>query len=74
MKIENTKQIQQMLKMIITKKELRRKDIAQNMNISPSAFYSRLNQDNMSIKNLLEICNVLNVDLNIEFTEKDDTK
>ncbi len=72
--VKNTKQILLKIKTIITEKEIRKKDLAQKLNLSQSALTSRLNQDNISIEALLEICNALNIDMNISFINKDDTK
>ncbi len=72
--VKNTKQILLKIKTIITEKEIKKKDLAQKLNLSQSALTSRLNQDNISIDALLEICNALNIDMNISFINKDDTK
>lgn len=72
--VKNTKQILLKIKTIITEKEIKKKDLAQKLNLSQSALTSRLNQNNISIEALLEICNALNVDMNISFINKDDTK
>lgn len=72
--VKNTKQILLKIKTIITEKEIKKKDLAQKLNLSQSALTSRLNQDNISIEALLEICNALNIDMNINFINKDDTK
>lgn len=72
--VKNAKQILLKIKTIITEKEIKKKDLAQKLNLSQSALTSRLNQDNISIEALLEICNALNIDMNISFVNKDDTK
>nr|DAQ99685.1 MAG TPA: SOS-response transcriptional repressor [Caudoviricetes sp.]DAZ51674.1 MAG TPA: SOS-response transcriptional repressor [Caudoviricetes sp.] len=72
--VKNAKQILLKIKTIITEKEIKKKDLAQKLNLSQSALTSRLNQDNISIEALLEICNALNIDMNISFINKDDTK
>lgn len=72
--VKNTKQILLKIKTIITEKEIKKKDLAQKLNLSQSALTSRLNQNNISIEALLEICNALNIDMNISFINKDDTK
>lgn len=72
--VKNTKQILLKIKTIITEKEIKKKDLAQKLNLSQSALTSRLNQDNISIEALLEICNALNINMNISFINKDDTK
>lgn len=72
--VKNAKQILLKIKTIITEKEIKKKDLAQKLNLSQSALTSRLNQDNISIETLLEICNALNIDMNISFINKDDTK
>ena len=72
--VKNTKQILLKIKTIITEKEIKKKDLAQKLNLSQSALTSRLNQDNISIEALLEICNALNIDMDISFINKDDTK
>lgn len=72
--VKNTKQILLKIKTIITEKEIKKKDLAQKLNLSQSALTSRLNQDNISIEALLEICNALNIDMNISFINKDDAK
>ena len=71
--VKNTKQILLKIKTIITEKEIKKKDLAQKLNLSQSALTSRLNQNNISIEALLEICNALNIDMNISFINKDDT-
>lgn len=70
--VKNTKQILLKIKTIITEKEIKKKDLAQKLNLSQSALTSRLNQNNISIQALLEICNALNIDMNISFINKDD--
>lgn len=70
--VKNTKQILLKIKTIITEKEIKKKDLAQKLNLSQSALTSRLNQNNISIEALLEICNALNIDMNISFINKDD--
>ena len=72
--VKNAKQILLKIKTIITEKEIKKKALAQKLNLSQSALTSRLNQDNISIEALLEICNALNIDMNISFINKDDTK
>lgn len=72
--VKNAKQILLKIKTIITEKEIKKKNLAQKLNLSQSALTSRLNQDNISIEALLEICNALNIDMNISFINKDDTK
>ena len=74
MEITNTKQILLKIKTIILEKNIKKKELAEKLNISPAALTSRLKQENISINNLLELCNALNIRLDINFLDKDDTK
>ena len=53
--------------------EIKNKELAKKLNLSEAALSSRLKQDNISITSLVEICNALGCDLDIELIKKDDT-
>lgn len=59
------------LQAIIAKKKISKKFIADKLNISSSALTSRFNQKNISIDTLLELCNAIGVNMNIDFSASD---
>lgn len=71
MEVANTKQILLKLKTIMLEKDIKKKELAEKLNISPSALTSRFKQENISINNLLELCDALNIYLDINFHDKD---
>lgn len=72
--VTNTKQILLKIKTILTEREIKKKELADKLNLSASALTSRLNHDNISINLLLEICNALNLNLDVNFVDKDESK
>lgn len=72
--IDNNKQLLTKIKAIIVEKEVKKKDLSLKLNISQSALTSRLNQKNISINSLLEICDALDIKLDINFIESNDIK
>lgn len=72
--IRNSKQILLKIKGIIAENDLKAKDVAKKINLTDSAFSQRLKQDNISIDSIVEICDAINYDLEINLIKKDDTK
>ena len=72
--IRNSKQILLKIKGIIAENDLKAKDVAKKINLTDSAFSQRLKQDNISIDSIIEICDAINYDLEINLIKKDDTK
>ena len=71
MEVANTKQILLKLKTIMLEKDIKKKELAEKLNISQAALTSRFKQENISINNLLELCDALNICLDINFSDKD---
>mgnify|MGYP001307994261 FL=1 len=71
MEITSTKQILLKLKTIMLEKDIKKKELAEKLNISQAALTSRFKQENISINNLLELCDALNICLDISFSDKD---
>ena len=69
MEVANTKQILLKLKTIMLEKDIKKKELAEKLNISQAALTS---QENISINNLLELCDALNIYLDINFIDKDE--
>ena len=61
MEVANTKQILLKLKTIMLEKDIKKKELAEKLNISQAALTSRFKQENISINNLLELCDALNI-------------
>ena len=74
MVINNTRQILIELQKIMIEKGIKKKELSDKIGLSSSALTSRFNQDNISIDSLLEICDGLDVCMEISFSNKDDTK
>lgn len=49
------------------------KELANRMNKSPSAVSMALKQKNISIESLNDICQAMNLNIDINFVKKDDT-
>jgi DNA-binding Xre family transcriptional regulator len=49
------------------------KELANRMNKSPSAVSMALKQKNISIESLNDICQAMNLNIDINFIKKDDT-
>ena len=71
MEITSTKQILLKLKTIMLEKDIKKKELAEKLNISQAALTSRFKQENISINNLLELCDALKICLDINFSDKD---
>ena len=71
--IRNSRDLTIEIKTIMLKNNIKRSDLANKLNISTSALTSRLSGNNISINTFLEICNALNLDIDINFINKDDT-
>lgn len=56
------------LQAIMVKKNIQKKEIADKLNITPSALSSRFNQKNITINTLLELSAAIGVDMNINFS------
>lgn len=56
------------LQAIMVKKNIQKKEIADKLNITPSALSSRFNQKNITINTLLELSAAIEVDMNINFS------
>ena len=74
MVVRDSKTILLKIKSFMVENEIKNKELAKKLNLSESALSSRLKQDNISITSLVEICNALGCDLDIELIKKDDTK
>ena len=53
--------------------EINIKELANRMNKSPSAVSMALKQKNISIESLNDICQAMNLNIDINFIKKDDT-
>lgn len=71
--VKNSKSILLKLKSIMIEKEISQKDLAEKLCIQEGTLSSRFTQKNISINMLLEMCDALDLDMNIEFTNKGDT-
>lgn len=58
------------IKSIMTLKKIKRKDLAKKLNISDSALNARLSQENISFNLLVEICDALDICMDIKFVDK----
>ena len=74
MVVRDSKTILLKIKSLMVENEIKNKELAKKLNLSEAALSSRLKQDNISITSLVEICNDLGCDLDIELIKKDDTK
>lgn len=74
MVVRDSKTILLKIKSFMVENEIKNKELAKKLNLSEAALSSRLKQDNISITSLVEICNALGCDLDIELIKKDDTK
>lgn len=74
MVVRDSKTILLKIKSFMVENEIKNKELAKKLNLSEAALSSRLKQDNISITSLVEICNALDCDLDIELIKKDDTK
>ena len=74
MVVRDSKTILLKIKSFMVENEIKNKELAKKLNLSEAALSSRLKQDNISITSLVEICNALGYDLDIELIKKDDTK
>lgn len=68
--ITDSKQILTCLRLIMLKNEVSSKELADKINLSQSALSSRFNQKNISINALLEMCNALDLEMDINFIKK----
>lgn len=73
MVVRDSKTILLKIKSFMVENEIKNKELAKKLNLSEAALSSRLKQDNISITSLVEICNALGCDLDIELIKKDDT-
>ena len=74
MVINNTRQILIELQKIMIEKGIKKKELSDKIGLSSSALTSRFNQDNISIDSLLEICDGLDICMDIYFSNKDDSE
>lgn len=72
--LENSNQLLIELQTIMLKNKIKKNVLADRLNITQSALTSRFNQENISIDMLLEMCNALNLDIDINFINKGDIK
>lgn len=70
----NSQEILLELQAIMLKTKISKKDLADRLNITQSAISSRFNQKNISIDTLLELCNAIGVNMNIDFSFNDTNK
>ena len=73
MVINSTHQILIELQKIMIEKGIKKKELSDRIGLSSSALTSRFNQDNISIDSLLEMCDGLDVSMDISFSNKNDT-
>ena len=71
MKYTNTKSIMLYLKQIQVGKEIQNKDLAARLGVSEAAISGLFSQKNISLNKLAEICNAMNCDMDITFTDND---
>lgn len=71
--VNNTRQILIELQKIMIEKGIKKKELSDKIGLSSSALTSRFNQDNISIDSLLEMCDGLDICMDISFSNKDDT-
>lgn len=62
------------LQAIMVKRNIQKKEIADKLNITPSALSSRFSQKNITINTLLELSAAIGVDMNIIFSPIDTNK
>lgn len=74
MVVNNTRQILIELQKIMIEKGIKKKELSDKIGLSSSALTSRFNQDNISIDSLFEMCDGLDICMDISFSNKDDTK
>lgn len=67
---KDTQSILLYIKSIMTLKKIKNRDLAQKMNLSQAALSSRLNQENISFNLLIEICEALDICMDINFVDK----
>lgn len=67
----NSQEILLELQAIMLKTKISKKDLADRLNITQSALSSRFNQKNISIDTLLELCNAIGVDMQVNFLPSD---
>lgn len=72
--INNTKDIMMEIKTIMLQNGIKKTDLAKKLNISRSTLGNRFSQNNTTIDTLLEICNALDINMDINFIPKDDAK
>ena len=70
----NSQEILLELQAIMLKNKISKKYLADKLNITQSAMSSRFNQKNISIDALLELCNAIGVNMNIDFSLNDTNK
>lgn len=73
MVINSTHQILVELQKIMIEKGINKKELSDKIGVSSSALTSRFKQDNITINNLLEMCDGLDICMNISFPSKSDT-
>lgn len=67
---KDTQSILLYIKSIMTLKKIKNRDLAQKLNLSQAALSSRLNQENISFNLLIEICEALDICMDINFVDK----
>ena len=65
MKISTVKELQNYIRIVMLENNTKISDLSQKMNIPRSTIDGRLNNPNVSMKLLLEICEALDADLDI---------
>lgn len=66
----STESLLRYLRSIMTIKNIKSKELAEKLNISESALSARFTQDNISLKVLLEMCEALDFEVDIDFIDK----
>ena len=71
MKISTVKELQNYIRIVMLENNTKISDLSQKMNIPRSTIDGRLNNPNVSMKLLLEICEALDADLDITIIPRD---
>lgn len=66
----STESLLRYLRSIMIIKNIKSKELAEKLNISESALSARFTQDNISFKVLLEMCEALDIAIDIDFIDK----
>lgn len=70
MNYKNTSELMTAIKASMVYDHVSQKELAIRMNLTPSAISNRLNRDQITFDKILEICDALNYDLDIEIKKR----